>query len=142
MANQTFARVRALATTLPGVEESTSYGTPALKVRGKFLARRKEDGTTLVLKCADMDEKEFLLQTAPAIFFETDHYKGWTSFLVHLDRITDAQLFALLEQSWRREAGKKLIAEYDARQAATPQAAARAGGAVKRPKTGKRAAAT
>ena len=113
MPTKSFARVRALGLTLPGVEESLSYGTPALKVRGKFLARMKEDAQTLVFKCADMDEKEFLLQSAPAIFFETDHYKGWTSLLIHLDQITDSHLFELLEQGWRREAGKKLVAAYD-----------------------------
>lgn len=121
MSAKLFARVLALGRTLPGVEESTSYGTPALKVRNKFLARLKEDGATLVFKCADMDEKEFLLHSAPAIFFETDHYKGWTSLLIHLDQISDAQLFELLEQSWRREAGKKLVAAYD--QARSPAAA-------------------
>ena len=73
MATSCFARVLLLGLTLPGVEESISYGTPALKVRNKFLCRMKEDGQTLVIKCADLDEKEFLLQTEPEIFFETDH---------------------------------------------------------------------
>jgi hypothetical protein len=33
----TWETVRQLALALPGVEEGTSYGTPALKVRGKLL---------------------------------------------------------------------------------------------------------
>ena len=44
-----FEPVRRAATGLPEVDESTSYGTPALKVRGKFLTRLKEDGETIVL---------------------------------------------------------------------------------------------
>ena len=39
-----FADVTAAAGKLPGVEVSTSYGTPALKVKGKLLARLHDDG--------------------------------------------------------------------------------------------------
>lgn len=48
-----FARVRdiALARGLPGIEEGTSYGTPALRVRRKPLVRMK-DAETLVFMCA------------------------------------------------------------------------------------------
>jgi hypothetical protein len=45
-----FEDVRQMGLALPGVEEGTSYGTPALKVGKKLLARLKEDGETLVLK--------------------------------------------------------------------------------------------
>jgi hypothetical protein len=38
--------VKALALNLPGVEEGTSYGTAALKVKGKLFVRLKEDGET------------------------------------------------------------------------------------------------
>lgn len=60
----TFDDVRRAALALPGVEDSTSYGTPALKVRRALLARLWEDGTTLVLK-AGLDEKEFLIELDP-----------------------------------------------------------------------------
>ncbi len=47
-----FARVRAsLARRLPGIEEGTSYGTPASRVRSKPLVRMKDTGT-LVPMCA------------------------------------------------------------------------------------------
>jgi Uncharacterized protein conserved in bacteria len=52
-----FEPVRRAATRLPEVEESTSYGTPSLKVRGKFLTRLKEDGETIVLR-VDFDSRE------------------------------------------------------------------------------------
>jgi hypothetical protein len=42
------ARVLAATAHLPGVEEATSYGTPALKVRGKLFARLKDAGTLVV----------------------------------------------------------------------------------------------
>lgn len=65
-----------LANRFPGVEESTSYGTPALKVSGKLVARLWEDGETLVLKC-DPNERDLLIETAPQTFFLTDHYRGY-----------------------------------------------------------------
>ena len=39
----TFDTVRQIAQTLPGAEESTSYGTPAFKVKGKLFARQYQD---------------------------------------------------------------------------------------------------
>jgi hypothetical protein len=60
-----FARIRAAAAHLPEVEESTSYGTPALKVRGKLIARLKDD-QTLVVMCP-VDEKEMLMQLDPKL---------------------------------------------------------------------------
>ena len=45
----TFDDVRKIALAWPEVEDGTSYGTPALKVRKKMLARLKEDGDSLVM---------------------------------------------------------------------------------------------
>src|SRR5258708_6072121 len=52
-----FARAvkAAKATKLPGIEKGTSYGTPSLTVRGKFMMRVK-DPDTLVFRCT-MEEK-------------------------------------------------------------------------------------
>src|ERR1700674_2540356 len=100
-----FARVAAAR--LPGIEESTSYGTPSLKVRGKFMARLK-DRDTLVLRCP-LDEKELLLEAAPDIYFETDHYKGWPAVLIRLAHIGEADLRLRLEHAWRLQAPKRLI---------------------------------
>jgi hypothetical protein len=57
----TFETVREIALALPGVEEGTSYGTPAFRVRGKFLARLREDGETLVVKC-DYPERDLRME--------------------------------------------------------------------------------
>jgi hypothetical protein len=40
----TFDDIRKIALAWPEVEDGTSYGTPALKVRKKLLVRLKEDG--------------------------------------------------------------------------------------------------
>ena len=105
--------VRELAANLPGVEESTSYGTPALKVRGKLLARLREDGKTLVLRC-DLMRREMLMQAAPDVFYVTDHYRDWPAVLIDLDKVSRQALPGLLEETWHSLASKKQLAEYAA----------------------------
>ncbi len=51
----TFDDVRIVALKWPEVTDGTSYGTPALKVRGKLLTRLKEDGESLVVLGVDAD---------------------------------------------------------------------------------------
>ena len=42
----------ALAKELPGVEEGMAYGTPAFRVKGRFMARLKEDARLIVQAAA------------------------------------------------------------------------------------------
>jgi hypothetical protein len=95
-----FAEVSKLGTALPGVIESTSYGTPALKVGGKLLVRLKEDGETLVLRM-DFVNRDLLLRAEPDLFFLTDHYLNYPSVLLRLTRVSRPRLKELLEDSWR-----------------------------------------
>jgi hypothetical protein len=88
-----------LALALPDVEEATSYGTPSLKARGRFLARLKEDGVTLALRCP-FELRETLLRDEPDLFFLTDHYRDYPAVLVRLPRIQKARLKAVLRQAW------------------------------------------
>lgn len=113
-----FARVKsvAAATRLPAIEEGTSYGTPALKIRGKLIARIK-DRDTLVMRCT-LDEKELLIEAFPEIYFETDHYRGWPWVLIRLARIGKQELAGRLERAWRMQAPKTLIAALNAANAA------------------------
>jgi hypothetical protein len=106
------ARLREAASGLPGIEEGTSYGTFALKVRRKFLCRVKDADTAVLL--STLDEKEMLMAAAPDIYFETDHYKGWGSFLVRLRAISDEELAHRLALAWRRQAPVKLVEAFDA----------------------------
>lgn len=45
---------------LPDMEASTSYGTPALKVRGRLVTRLRAEDDSLVLLCVPRDEREML----------------------------------------------------------------------------------
>lgn len=91
---------------LAAVEESTSYGTPALKVAGKLLVRIRDDDT-LVFRCT-VEDKEMLMAAAPKIYFETDHYKGWPAVLVRLSKAGDKELTASLTRAWRLMAPGRL----------------------------------
>lgn len=108
----TLQTVRRLALALPGVEEGPCYGTPGFRVRGRFLARVRDDGDTLVVKCGD-DERDFRMQADPATFFTTDHYRGYPTVLVRLASVRAADLQSVLEQAWRRSAPKRLVAAYN-----------------------------
>ena len=71
---------------------------------------RVKDPDTLVFRCA-IDEKEMLMESAPEIYFETDHYKGWPAVLVRLSNASDAELEVCVERAWRLQAPAKLVTQ-------------------------------
>jgi hypothetical protein len=101
-----FHRLKQAAAGLPDVEEAISYGTPSLKVRGKGFCRVKDADTVVVM--VSHEEKELLLEAAPDIYFETNHYKGWPAVLVRIRAITDEELAHRLKQAWLLKAPKTL----------------------------------
>jgi len=104
--------VTRLAMKLPGMEISSSYGTPSLKVKGRFLSRLKEDGETFALRIAFV-VRDHLLRTSPETFFITDHYRDYPAVLIRLATIDPVVLEQLLEDAWREAAPKKLLQQYD-----------------------------
>ncbi len=102
-----------IATALPEVEESTSYGTPSLKVRRKGFARlRTEAEGGLMVKCP-MEEKEALLASGDPAFYTTPHYDGYGAVLVDLDAIDEERLAELIDQAWRVSAPVTLRRRHD-----------------------------
>jgi hypothetical protein len=107
-----FDTVRKLALALPGVEEYSCYGTPAVRVRKKLIARLREDGDTLVVKIED-SRRELLLQVDPETYFTEPHYFGYPVILVRLSRVREESLQRLLEDAWRSLASARQLAEHD-----------------------------
>ena len=109
----TWDDVRALGLALAGVEDGTSYRTPALKVRAgskaHLLVRLKEDGESVVL-FVDWAQKELLLEADPERFFQTPHYERYPALLARLAPADPAQIAAMLERRWRDLAPPKLRA--------------------------------
>jgi hypothetical protein len=103
---------RRILLALPGVEEGPCYGTAGFRVRKKFVARLRDQDTVLVVKCG-FDERDFRLRADPAAFFTTDHYRGYPTVLVRLDRVDENELRSLLEHAWRLAAPKRLVSEYE-----------------------------
>jgi hypothetical protein len=86
-----FDTVRRIGLALPGVQESTARGSPALKVRGKLLAcvpshHSAEPGSLMVRM--NLDDRAELLAAAPDVYYVTEHYVGYTAVLVRLSQIT------------------------------------------------------
>jgi hypothetical protein len=94
-----FATIRKIGLLLPGVEESTAWGAPALKVRGQLLAcvptHRSAEPGSLVVRIG-FDDRAELLAAAPDVYYVTDHYVGYTAVLVRLSRVTPDVLRDLL----------------------------------------------
>ena len=106
--------VRTLALALPQVEEGTSYGTPAFRIRKRLMARLHDEGEALVLR-VDPQEREALLAEKPGQFFVTAHYDDSPHWiLARLDTADAQEVGELLEAAWRRLAPPRLVAARDA----------------------------
>ena len=112
-AGVTYDAVKAAALDLPGVEESTSYGTPALKVRGKLMIRLREDFESIVVR-ATWEERERLIAVDPGTYYVTDHYVKYPWVLAHLSRLKPRALAPLMRLAWKNAAPKSLVATLDA----------------------------
>jgi hypothetical protein len=109
-----FKDVCELGLLFPGIAVGTAYGTPALRVKGKFLCRLKEDGETLAIRC-DIEERDARIAAEPKTYFITEHYRDYPAVLVRLAQMSAPAMRELIEQEWRRSAPKKLVTAYDRR---------------------------
>ena len=97
--------VAAFALTLPDTEMSTSYGRPAIKLRGKaFLYLGREADSFAV--SAKLPDKELLIETDPETFWESDHYRGWPAVLVRYGSPARARIEAVIARAWWDRATK------------------------------------
>jgi hypothetical protein len=108
----TWDDVVAIGSDYPGVEPGTSYGTPALKLRGKLLTRFRPEDESLVLLEVPEDEKRMLIEADPRVFHTTPHYDGYPAVLARLAFITAPELRGFLDRRYRLLAGKKLLAAW------------------------------
>ena len=114
----TFDDVRRLGMALPEMTESTSYGTPALKVRKKLVCRMwgereynrddVHDTEVLVLFC-ELEMKPVLLENHPDVLFTVPHYDGYGAVLVRMADVDLDDLADWLEESYRHRAPPTLV---------------------------------
>lgn len=105
----TFDDLREVVLAWPEVEDGTSYGTPALKVRKKMLARLKEDGDTLVVPEVPQEERAMLIEHRPEIFYFTNHYKDYPIVLLRLSPAKLEDMEHLLRRRWRALVSKRAL---------------------------------
>jgi hypothetical protein len=118
-----FDTVRRIAFELPDVEESTTYGSPSLKVRGKLLTcipiHKSAEPDSLAVRI-DFDQRAELISAAPDVYYLTDHYVNYPVVLVRLSQIHPDALRDLLGMAWRfvtaKTAGsKRTVRKQDSR---------------------------
>ena len=107
---------------LAEVTESTFYGTPAPKVRGKGFCRMwsereyNRDGvhdTEVLVVFCEPEAKELLLESHPDVLFSTPHYEGYGAMLIRLADVELDDLAEWLEDSYRRRAPATLLRRLD-----------------------------
>ncbi|WP_433329547.1 MmcQ/YjbR family DNA-binding protein [Spirillospora sp. CA-294931] len=105
---------RDFALSLPGTEERISWGMPTFRLRkGMFAALPDSERPHLAFRFP-MEERPAMLLAEPDKFFIREgHDPKYNWLRVHLDAIDDEELRAILVDSWRQVAPKKLQAEYD-----------------------------
>src|SRR5687767_15828257 len=86
----TFRTVEAIGRTLAGVESTTTYGKPALKVRGKMfvcIASHKSAEPNSLVVMMDFAERDALVAGDPDIYYLKEHYLNYPCVVVRLSRI-------------------------------------------------------
>jgi hypothetical protein len=107
------AVLRRIALSFPAASEGTSWGAPSFLVAGKFFTRLRSEDDSLVLVVGSIDERDMLLESDPALFHITDHYRNYPAVLARRTVIDVATLRGMLERRWRVIAPKKLVREYE-----------------------------
>jgi hypothetical protein len=111
------ADVRRLAMALPGSVDESEGESLAFAVGGKgfawrYLERvhpkkpRVVNPRVLAVRCP-IERKEFLIEAAPDIYFDDDHYRGYPAVLVRLEAVEEAELAALLADACALQAAAK-----------------------------------
>jgi hypothetical protein len=94
-----FERVRRAAIGLADVTEGTSWGVPALKVRGTMFVctavNRAVEPNTLVARLSFVD-RDWLLTQNPDVYYLKPHYLNYPCVLARLGRIKPKELRELV----------------------------------------------
>lgn len=110
-----FKTVESIGRTLPDVEVTTTWGHPALKVRGRMFAciasHKSAEPNTLVVMM-DFADRDALLEDDPDTYYLEDHYVNYPCVLVRLSRVPPDALRDLVTGAYRfvnSRAGRKRV---------------------------------
>jgi hypothetical protein len=129
-----FKTVESIGRALPDVELTTTWGQPALKVRGKMFAciasNKAAEPNTLVVMM-DFADRDALIEDDPDTYYLKDHYLNYPCVLVRLSRVHPDALRDLIAGAHRFVSAR---ARRKSPGKATAPASRRAGRAVPPPK--------
>ena len=95
----TFRTVRAIGLQLPDVEETTMYGSPALKLEGRMVAciasNKAAEPGTLVMRTT-FEQREAMIAEEPETYYLKPHYETFPVVLVRLSSVTREAMQDLL----------------------------------------------
>ena len=99
----TIAAAMKIGAALPDVEQTTSWGAPTLKARGKMMAcqaiNKAAEPNTLVV-CMPIPQRDELIAADPDTYYLKPHYENYPCVLVRLSRIQPDALRDLLHMGW------------------------------------------
>lgn len=130
----TYDDLERFALTLPETTSSPSYGGfPALRVTKRLLARlcgelgerldeltQQPYGEVLMIRVADLGEKQALLAADERTFFTTPHYDGHPAVLVRLAFVDGTEIRELIVDAWLRAAPKRALRAYQEQHGSLP----------------------
>ena len=97
------SRVRTVATKLADVEEGTTFGFPAFKLKGKLLAwfpKKKEvEAGSLAVRMSIL-ERDHRILANPKVFYVTAHYRDYTAVLARVEHLSSPELRELLHAGY------------------------------------------
>ncbi len=114
-----FRAVEAIGRTLPDVEVTTTYGQPALKVRGRMfvcIASHKSAEPDTLVVMMEFANRDALLEEDPGTYYLKEHYVGYPCVLVRLSRVHRDALRGLVIGAHRYVSAKRRAAARPRRQ--------------------------
>jgi hypothetical protein len=101
-------RVEALA--MPEATEKLAWGQPTFRVAGKIFASLGDDDTTMGVKCPKEERAELIAAEPEKFFIKPGHDDNFNFLRVRIAALEDvAELRAILRDSWRQAAPKRLM---------------------------------
>jgi hypothetical protein len=106
------ATARRFALSLPETTEEPHFEMSSFRVRGKIFATVPRDREYLNVFVGELETAASAAQN-PAVYEPLRWGKQVRGLRVRLASAPDARVMELLEEAWRRQAPRPLVAEYD-----------------------------
>ena len=104
-----FKLVEKIGRTLPDVEVTTTWGKPALQVRGRMfvcIASHKSAEPNTLVVMMDFARRDALVEDDPKTYYLKEHYVGYPCVLVRLARVQPDALRDLVVSAHRYMSAK------------------------------------